>query len=85
MPIGRPLANTKIHLVDSSFKLVPLGATGELCVGGVGLARRYLNQPALTAEKFVPQTYTAGSIAQATSRVTCLTARSNFWAALTGR
>jgi amino acid adenylation domain-containing protein len=59
VPIGRPLANTKIHLLDSFFKPVPLGAAGELCVGGVGLARGYLNQPALTAEKFVPHPFSA--------------------------
>jgi amino acid adenylation domain-containing protein len=50
--IGTPLANTRIYITDLSSKLQPLGVPGELCIGGAGLARGYLNNPELTAEKF---------------------------------
>jgi len=52
-PIGRPLPNTTARVVDERGEPVPPGVTGELLVGGVGLARGYLNHPALTAERFV--------------------------------
>jgi amino acid adenylation domain-containing protein/non-ribosomal peptide synthase protein (TIGR01720 family) len=52
LPIGKPLANTYIFLLDQQMKLVPLGVAGELYIGGAGTARGYLNNPQLTAEKF---------------------------------
>ncbi len=52
-PIGRPIANIRIHILDAYHQLQPLGVPGELCIAGVGLARGYLNRPELTAEKFV--------------------------------
>ncbi len=52
-PIGRPLANKTIYLLDSKHRPVPLGATGEIFIGGIGIARGYLNQPVLTAERFL--------------------------------
>ncbi len=53
-PIGRPLADLQVHLLDPRGRLVPPGIPGEMHVGGAGLARGYLGRPGLTAERFVP-------------------------------
>ena len=55
--IGRPLANTSLYVLDAARRLLPTGTIGELCIGGDGVARGYLNQPELTSEKFVPDPY----------------------------
>src|SRR5207253_1837167 len=57
VPIGRPLANSQAFVVDEEMQAVPVGVPGELCLGGAGLARGYLNQPQATAEKFVPNPF----------------------------
>ena len=53
MPIGRPISNTKVYILDAALNPVPIGIPGELHIGGEGVARGYLNNPALTADKFI--------------------------------
>jgi amino acid adenylation domain-containing protein/non-ribosomal peptide synthase protein (TIGR01720 family) len=57
VPIGRPITNVQVYLLDSQLSPVPVGVPGELHIGGVGLARGYLNQPQTTAEKFIPNPF----------------------------
>jgi len=73
MPLGRPICGTYVTLLDESLRPTPNGEVGELCAGGLGVARGYLNQPELTAERFVgdprgvwpgPRLYRTGDLAR---------------------
>jgi len=57
LPIGKPIANVQIHILDSSLRPVPIGVRGELHIGGAGVARGYLNRPELTEQKFIPDPF----------------------------
>jgi 4-hydroxyphenylacetate 3-monooxygenase len=61
-PIGRPLANLQVYILDEQNQPLPSGVAGQLCVSGVGLARGYHNRPTLTAEKFIDNPFEAGRL-----------------------
>jgi len=58
--IGRPIANTQVYILDAAGELAPVGVTGEICIGGAGVATGYHQRPELTAERFLPDPYAKG-------------------------
>ena len=59
IPIGRPIANTQVYILDRNQQVLPIGVPGELYIGGDGLAQGYLNRPELTDENFIPHPFSS--------------------------
>jgi non-ribosomal peptide synthetase component F len=66
-PLGRPICNAQVYLLDDQFQPVPIRVPGELHIGGAGVARGYLNSPELTAQRLIPNLFAAAIWRTATS------------------
>ncbi|MGY2288352.1 amino acid adenylation domain-containing protein [Pseudomonas sp. SDO528_S397] len=64
VPIGKPIANIQLHILDSRLQPLPVGSVGEIHIGGIGVARGYLNRPDLTAERFIHAPFQQGAKAR---------------------
>jgi amino acid adenylation domain-containing protein len=64
VPIGKPIANSRVYLLDEALAPVPVGLPGEICIGGVGVGKGYINDADLTAAKFVPDPYSSVPLAR---------------------
>ena len=62
VPIGKPIFNTGVHILDEDLEPVPAGERGEICITGIGVGKGYVNDPLLTAEKFVPNPFEPGTL-----------------------
>lgn len=60
--IGKPIPNVYLYIVDEGMQLLPVGVPGELCIGGIGVGKGYLNKPELTSEKFLPNLFHGGTL-----------------------
>ena len=69
LPIGHALPGVRVYVLDSHLRLAPTGVEGELCIGGVQVAREYLNRPDLTAERFVRDPYAPDNASDADARL----------------
>ncbi|MEH2104793.1 non-ribosomal peptide synthetase [Nostoc sp.] len=71
IPIGKPIGDRRVYLLDKDLHRVPIGVPGELYVGGASVARGYLNQPTLTSEKFIPNPFIEGDTLYKTGDLIC--------------
>ena len=71
LPIGNPIINTQVYVLDADLNRLPIGCRGELYIGGAGVARGYWRNPALTAERFIPDPYQPGERLYRTGDMAC--------------
>lgn len=79
--IGKPVANTRIYILDNDLKSVPIGITGEIYISGDGVGKGYINDPGLTAEKFLPDPFSDGDVMYRTGDMGLMRCDGNieFW------